>query len=80
MSINHIILIYCLLYMINVTQDHARVNILDVEKCKNIFLLSKVSHTKSNPFYMYSMFLYVLLIQQMVISLIPALFFSFAGF
>lgn len=79
MSINHK-LIYCLLYMINVTQDHARVNILDVEKCKNIFLLSKVSRTKSNPFYMYSMFLYVLLIQQMVISLIPALFFSFAGF
>lgn len=41
--------------MINVTDDQARVNILDVEKCKKIFLnmWSKVNHIKSNLFYVY---------------------------
>lgn len=39
--------------MINVTDDHARVNILDVEKCKKIFLTSKVNHIKSNLLYVY---------------------------
>lgn len=39
--------------MINVTHDYATVNILDAEKCKIIFLLSKVSRIKSNVFYMY---------------------------
>lgn len=53
MSMNHIELIYCLFCMINVTHDHATVNILDVEKWKYIFLLSKLSHFKSNVFHMY---------------------------
>lgn len=39
--------------MINVTDDHARVNILDVEKCKKIFLMSKVNYIKSNLVYVY---------------------------
>lgn len=37
----------------NVTHDHATVNIQDVEKCKNVFLMSKVKHIKSNLFDMY---------------------------
>lgn len=53
MSINHIKLIYCLLYMMNVTHDHATVNILEVEMCKITFLLRKVSHIKSNLFDVY---------------------------
>lgn len=39
--------------MINVPHDHATVNVLTVEKCKNIFLMSKVSHIKSNLFNVY---------------------------
>lgn len=37
----------------NVTRDHARVNILNVEKRTERFLMSKVNHIKSNLFYMY---------------------------
>lgn len=39
--------------MINVTHDHATVNILDVEMCRIRFLLSKASHIKSNLLDMY---------------------------
>lgn len=35
-SINHSKLTYCLLYMMNVTHDHARVNILNVEVYREI--------------------------------------------
>lgn len=37
MSINHIKLIYYLLYMINVAHHHATINILDVKSVKIYF-------------------------------------------